>query len=394
MNTLDNLLDNGIEYHTAIRMLDSYSKKINTMNGIYNIIDINYDFNVRGKNITLQCSECGKTINRLMINSRNKWSELIKGCSCQTEKRKLDKQTDFKNFQKIKKTEMLSDGKSMVGTKYGDYKIIDVENIDDKLLFVLECTECGNTIKAPYKSIKTGAKIHKKCTKHYVQPIKYDESYIGRKNNCLTVIGITRSLDNQRAFECKCDCGNITTVKSIYWRIGKIKSCGCLAKRKKIEHSEELDRLRRIYGGMKQRCYNPNCPNYYNYGGRGIKICQEWQDRENFIEWALKNGYSNDLSIDRIDVNGNYEPSNCRWADAQTQRNNIRPREEWSKPPKKRKLKTVIIDGVERPFAEWYTIYGVTAPTVTYRMKTFGLSFEEALKMPRLTMGRPRKEVI
>ena len=103
MNTLNNLLNNGIELHTAIRMLDDYSKRIGTMNGVYKIIDINYDFSIRGKNITLQCSECGKVINRLMISGRNKWSELIKGCSCQKEKKRLEKKANQKNFQKIKK---------------------------------------------------------------------------------------------------------------------------------------------------------------------------------------------------------------------------------------------------------------------------------------------------
>ena len=78
---------------------------------------------------------------------------------------------------------------------------------------------------------------------------------------------------------------------------------------------------------MKQRCYNPNNDNYPNYGGRGISICDEWlNDREAFISWALSHGYSNDLSIDRIDVNGNYKPSNCRWATDELQRNNQRPR--------------------------------------------------------------------
>lgn len=85
------------------------------------------------------------------------------------------------------------------------------------------------------------------------------------------------------------------------------------------------NRLKHIYSAMKQRCYNSKDPNYQNYGGRGIRICDEWLDSySDFEAWALSNGYSDDLSIDRIDVNGDYEPSNCRWTDPKTQCNNKR----------------------------------------------------------------------
>lgn len=392
MNTLQDLLSNGIELYTANRMLSEYSKRINTMNGVYKIIDINYDFSIRGKDVTLKCTECGKIIHRSMISGRNKWSELIKNCECQKIKQRERKVAESEKISKNKKAKMIENACNMVGSDYGDYKIVSVGRDKEKLILALECKTCGEVISAPYQSIKDNAKKYRKCTKHYT-PIKFDESYIGQKKNFLKVIGITRLPNKHRAFLCECDCGNTTTIEPAFWEQGIVKSCGCFAESFKLEHSEELDRLRRIHNGMMQRCYNPNATGYKHYGGRGIIICPEWHDREAFIDWALNHSnYANDLSIDRIDVNGNYEPNNCRWADWETQANNRRPKEEW-KERRKRKLKTATLHGEEKPLVEWYIIYGVTAPTVAYRMKNYGLNFEEALTMPRITPGRPRKEV-
>lgn len=390
MNTLQELLDNNIELYTAEKMLNDYSERIGTMNGIYKITDINYDFNIYGKIVTLECQDCGKVIYRTMISGRNKWSELIKSCECQKARKEESRKAEAEKILKNKKAQMIEDAYKMVGTDYGDdYKIVSVGRDKEKLLLGLECKTCGHIVSAPYQSIKNNAKVYRKCTQHY-NPMKYDESYIGQKKNYLKVIGITRLENKHRAFICECDCGNVATIEPTHWEQGLVKSCGCLANSLKLKHSEELDRLRRIHNGMMQRCYNPNNTAYKHYGGRGIIICPEWHDREVFIDWALNHSnYSNDLSIDRIDVNENYEPSNCRWATAKEQANNQRPRAKGLK----RKSKTKTIDGVEKPIIEWYSIFKVTGPTVAYRMKKYGLSFEDALKMPRITDGRPRKGV-
>lgn len=385
MNTLQNLLDNGIDLITAQSMIDNYSSKIGTRNGVYVITDITYDFKQRGKDVTLRCTKCGKEIHRMMINGRNKWSELIKSCPCEKEaKRKAELEKIEKN-----KKDQFEKFEERIGGTFGDYEIDSIDIVSGNPVYILKCRICGAEKVVYARGFENMKNFH--CTKHYAPKIKYDESYIGRKKNFLTVVGITRLPNNHRAFICECDCGNITTIEPTMWERGIVKSCGCFRESMLLEHTEELDRLRRIYSGMIQRCYNPKSTSYMNYGGRGISICEEWMnDREDFIEWALSHGYANDLSIDRINVNGNYEPSNCRWATDEVQLENRRPRNQWRK-PKKRKLKTVTIDGETKSLSDWYRFYNTSDSAVRYRMKTMGMTLEEALKTPKINKGRPKK---
>lgn len=135
-----------------------------------------------------------------------------------------------------------------------------------------------------------------------------------------------------RRWKCKCDCGNITIVRHGDLRNGSTVSCGCYNYEKESAAKTQgysRTKLGNVFEGMKQRCNNPKNKNYEQYGGRGIKICTEWlNDPKKFFDWAIKNGYKEGLSIDRIDVNGNYEPDNCRWADNEAQCLNQRLRKD------------------------------------------------------------------
>lgn len=154
---------------------------------------------------------------------------------------------------------------------------------------------------------------------------------VGKRFGNLTVIEKASNKGVKTRWLCKCDCGNTVIVHTNSLMRDHTKSCGCLItdilKERNTTHGMYGIRLYRVWNNVKRRCYTKNTPSYARYGGRGIKVCDEWLDFENFYDWSMKNGYKEDAdygecTLDRIDNDGNYCPENCRWTSIKQQQRN------------------------------------------------------------------------
>lgn len=174
-------------------------------------------------------------------------------------------------------------------------------------------------------------------------------------------------------WRCQCDCGNETVVVAGSLMRGLTQSCGCYHREvvhaMGVTHGDSATRLYKTWLSMKYRCCTPTCKDYDMYGGRGITVCEEWMQYERFRDWALSNGYDDSQTIDRIDVDGDYEPSNCRWVDMNYQANN------------KRSNYVIEYDGRTMTATQWSREVGISADVIKYRIR-HNWTTEEALTIP------------
>ena len=154
--------------------------------------------------------------------------------------------------------------------------------------------------------------------------VQYD--LIGQRFGKLTVVDkLGKNYRRAMMWLCRCDCGAMTKATTTTLRNGHVRSCGCLRIKDRQTVGGKPIRLYRIWKNMKKRCYNANTTDYLYYGARGITVCDEWHDFSPFRAWALENGYTDELTLDRINNDGNYEPANCRWATWKEQAKHRRP---------------------------------------------------------------------
>lgn len=206
----------------------------------------------------------------------------------------------------------------------------------------------------------------------------------GRIFGRLTVLHLEPGCDHEYIrWVCRCECGTVKPISRAVLRRGSTKSCGCFAQEVRSQngknnrtHGESKTVLYAVWRSMCSRCDSPKHTHFKYYGGRGIKIAEEWRDYLNFKDWAMSRGYQRGLTIDRKNNDGDYSPSNCRWVTPTENANNTR------------KNVFVEIDGISLSFMEASRKYQIFSKVARDRISKLGWSVEEAFKTPARRMRK------
>lgn len=260
----------------------------------------------------------------------------------------------------------------LTGKKFNRLKV--VKRVDDarKGTFWLCKCDCGNDKIVESRYLRMGLIKSCGCITKENNFNRCTIDLTGRTFGRLTVIQYDHS-KNGAYWLCRCECGKTKVIKGNSLTRGVTTSCGCKSREMSISrsttHGMTGTRIYRIRSGMIARCYNENAASYPKYGAKGITVCDEWLGENgfiNFYNWAMENGYKDNLTLDRINPKGNYEPSNCRWATYKEQANNTKA--------------TVFLtyDGETKPASEWAEIVGISQSAIT-RRKRKGWTDEECL---------------
>ena len=278
------------------------------------------------------------------------------------------------------------DQQDMINKTYGRWTVLSIapSHIDKsgrtKLYLHCKC-ECGTEKDVSKASLLNGRSQSCGCRHSDIMHNMFtDNEMIGKRFGR----GVVQECIGRRArakiWKLKCDCGNEYFCDTAHLNNGHIVSCGCYHRDDHTTHGgvANKERLFGIWMGMRRRCCDPKRVGYDRYGGRGIKVCEEWdKDYSVFREWAYANGYQDDLTIDRIDFNGDYCPENCRWITRteQTRNTSYNRYEE--------------MDGVVKSVAEWMDDYHVINKSAVYHRLRNGWSMHDALFTPIQQGGKP-----
>lgn len=273
--------------------------------------------------------------------------------------------------------------KDLTGQKFGMLTVVGRDVGNDYITpstgrvsprWLCKC-DCGNPQlrSVPAQQLRSGHTWNCGC-----KSTNKFKDLVGQKFGKLTVLEraedyITPQNEREVQWRCKCDCGRECIVRGHSLRNGHTTSCGCAAIDASTKHGMHGTRLYNIYGHMIQRCYNPANKSFEDYGARGIYICDEWRGENgfiNFMNWALANGYNDNLSIDRINNDGPYCPDNCRWTDARTQANN------------RRSSIYMTYNGETHTISDWSLIMNIPYATLHNRYINMGWTVEQCLETP------------
>ena len=267
----------------------------------------------------------------------------------------------------------------LTGIEYEHFTVIEKSRVSKtsggyfKAYWKCQC-KCGKIFEAEAQKIRKETIKSCGCQKKQWNKNNY-EDITGMRFGSLTVI--RRLLDDEMVSKrtpwlCVCDCGKMVHENAYKMQHGAIVSCGCKKHTRLADntrkHGMTNNRIYYIYNSMKERCNLSSNRNYSKYGARGISVCDEWNDKDGFCkfyEWALSNGYKDNLTLDRIDNNGNYEPSNCRWVSNIEQQNN------------KRNNIFVDMNGETHTIAEWSRILGCSYGRAYKDLRKFGYKKNE-----------------
>lgn len=311
-----------------------------------------------------------------------KRSQWLCRCDCGNEKVLLSYRLKSGNDTSCGKCEKTID---MIGQRYGLLTVIekapDREHENSKPTKMWKCVcDCGNTVICSRQALTSGEKKDCGC-------VKEGKYLVGKRYGKLVIRKIIREKGREARVECICDCGNIATPLLSRVINNKVYSCGCYRAEKSKEihtkHNMSKTRIYKVWKKINDRCNNPGNKSFHYYGGRGIKICDEWSGEhgaENFIKWAYENGYDEnapkgEYTIDRIDVDKDYAPSNCRFVSMRVQNNNTR--------------KTIkkVINGEELTVSEISEKYGIRKDKIRYRIKC-GMEEDKIIHKGNLTEKR------
>ena len=269
----------------------------------------------------------------------------------------------------------------ITGERYGKLVALyrtDIKRAGSGTYWVFQC-DCGTKKVIRANVVRSGKTLSCGCLVKENHPETHREQrdLTGHKYGKLIVLSkYGKDKDGLHYMSwCRCDCGEELAVRDTLLLHGRKTMCNSCAKLSNATHGKSKDRVFHVWQGMKARCYNPNNKAYPEYGGRGIRICNEWLDSTKFIEWALSNGFDesksgDECSIERIDVNGNYEPSNCTWVTKKRQARN------------KQNTRYATYNGVKMPIRDIADIVGISATNIIQRMDKYGWSEYDAIHTP------------